>query len=67
MSNLVNFSELVFWFFFITTMGYLHEAHDGEANKTAYQKAKYKLQHNDSLLIAFHDETHKNDKIRTLA
>ena len=35
--------------------------------QTAYQKAKYKLQHNDSLLIAFHDETHKNDKIRTLA
>ena len=34
--------------------------------KTACHKAKKKLQHNVILPNAFHDETNKNDKIRTI-
>jgi hypothetical protein len=47
--------------------GHLHEAHDRDAKKATGHKAKKKLQHNDFLLNAFHGETNKNDKIRTLA
>jgi hypothetical protein len=47
--------------------GHLHEAHNSNAEKATSHKAKKKLQHNDFLLNAFHGETNKNDKIRTLA
>ena len=52
--------------FIIVFPGHLHEAHNGNAEKTACHKAKKKLQHNVFLPNAFHDETNKNDKIRTL-
>ena len=51
----------------LVKFGHLHEAHNGNAEKTACHKAKKKLQHNVFLLNAFHGETNKNDKIRTLA
>jgi hypothetical protein len=47
--------------------GHLHEAHNGNAEKTACHKAKKKLQHNVFPPNAFQGETNKNDKIRTLA
>ena len=53
--------------FIIVFPGHLHEAHNGNAEKTASHKTKKKLQHNVFLLNAFHGETNKNDKIRTLA
>jgi hypothetical protein len=64
---LSNFQNIFRDLFIFAFWGHLHEAHDRNAKKTACHKAKKKLQHNDFLLNAFHGETNKNDKIRTLA
>ena len=45
LSNLVKFSELFLWFFFITTMDYLHDAQEGETEKASNHEAEQKPKH----------------------
>lgn len=55
------------FFVLVTATADLQDTNNGYAEKTACHKTKKKLQHNAFLPNAFHDETNKNDKIRTLA
>ena len=67
LSNLVKLSVLFLRFFFTIT-GYLHDAQDGKAKKPSGHKAKQETKHlcPSPFQNAFHRETYKNDKIRTL-
>ena len=45
LSNLVKFSELVLWFFFITMLNYLHDTQESETEEASNHEAEQKTKH----------------------